>query len=99
MNRILGLTWDLFRIDLGPIWLKHDLSLLEANREVKPVCRIWKPIEDLLRHRLGMFQKYTVVGIKEITKDDRKLTRPRLETAQVEDAAISSELHCRVRSP
>ena len=40
-----------------------------------------------------MCQKYTVVSIKEITKDDRKLTRPCLETAQVEDAAISFELH------
>ena len=30
------------------------------------------------------------VSIKKITKDDRKLTRPRLETAQFEDAAIIS---------
>ena len=43
--------------------------------------------------------EYTVISIKEITKDDRKLTRPRLETAQFEDAAIRSELHSRGRSP
>ena len=43
--------------------------------------------------------EYTVVNITEITKDDRKLTRPRLETAQFEDAGISSELHSRGRSP
>ena len=41
--------------------------------------------------------EYTVVSMKEITKDDRKLVLA--ETAQFEDAAISSELHSRGRSP
>ena len=43
--------------------------------------------------------EYTVVSIKETTKDGRKLTHLRLETAQFEDAAIRSELHSRGRSP
>ena len=59
------------------------------------MCRILKPAATQTRY----VAEYIVVSMTEITKDDRKLTHPRLEMAQFEDAAISSELHSLGRSP